>query len=98
MYAVLIYSLLLALLFLCSLLCYLLCKDSARQSARDLTASSKSTVVSIALSALSKRELEGLEMSQQPKYKKANLEIEIPQTPRESSDTITMETVQVETT
>ena len=94
MYAVLTYSLLLALLFLCSLLCYLLCKDSVRQSARDLT--SKSTVGSIALSALSNRELLG--MSQQPKYKKTNLEIEIPQTPREPSDSVPWETVQVETT
>jgi len=89
MYAVLIYSLLLAALSLLSLLCYLLCKDRPQfQQALDSTANNKTTAASI-LSVLSNREGEALETSQKPKYKKMGLEIEIPQTPREAEDTFT---------
>ena len=97
MYAVLIYSLLLAALSLLSLLCYLLCKDRPQfQQALDSTANNKTTAASI-LSVLSNREVEALETSQKPKYKKMGLEIEIPQTPREAEDTLTFEKLKVGT-
>lgn len=91
MNAVLIYSLLLAVLFLLSLLCYLLCKDNPQlRQAEDSAAGNKTTAASI-ISVLSNREIEALETSQKPKYKRTNLEIEIPQTPRETEDLLTFD-------
>ena len=92
------YSVLLAVLFACSLLCYLLCKDkSTYQPAAETVPSNKTTSASVIQTVETNREDELGECK--PKYKKMNLQIEIPQSPRgvHASEAITWEMVKVVT-
>lgn len=98
MWAELTYSLLLAVLFLLSLLLYLLCKDiSPLSHSVEPISSSKTSSASVVQTVESARGEEALESSQKPKYKKMNLQIEIPQTPKslQVGDSITCDMVKV---
>lgn len=100
MWAELAYSLLLAVLLLLSLLFYLLCKDTTPLShSVEPISSSKTTSGSVVQTIESARGEEPLESSEKPKYKKMNLQIEIPQTPKgpQEGETITCDMVKVGT-
>ena len=82
MWAELVYSLLLAVLFFLSVIFSLFRKESSPlRHSIEPSSGNKTSAGSVVVTVESARGDEALECSQKPKYKKMNLQIEIPQTP-----------------
>jgi hypothetical protein len=87
MWAQLVFSLLLAILLLLSVIFYLFCKDNSPLShSIEPSSGNKTSTGSVVVTVESARGDEALESNQKPKYKKMNLQIEIPQTPKGPRD------------